>query len=172
MVELAMRSGALSTIYAEPVYESDKWEYQRGTDPKLIHVPAVFSSDRGKLLGVYAFAKFKDGADASTVMSKADIDGIKNRSRASGSGPWVTDYVEMAKKTVLRRLCKTLPLSPEFRETMQRDITTEYGTEDEPEPVKRKSAFAVHDAEVVDSDGQPDDALPDEPAGNPEDAVE
>ena len=47
-------------------------------------------------------------------MTKADVDAIRKRSKASGSGPWVTDYSEMGKKTVLRRMSKRWPLAPEL----------------------------------------------------------
>jgi hypothetical protein len=49
-------------------------------------------------------------------MTKREIDGIKNRSQSGNSGPWVTDYTEMAKKTVIKRLLKLADLSPEIAE--------------------------------------------------------
>ena len=64
---------------------------------------------------------FKDGTKQCDVMTKGEIDAIRKRSRASGSGPWVTDYNEMAKKTVFRRLSKWLPLSAEIREVVEAD---------------------------------------------------
>jgi hypothetical protein len=46
-------------------------------------------------------------------MDRNDVDAIRRRSRASSAGPWVTDYNEMAKKTVLRRHFKILPMATE-----------------------------------------------------------
>jgi recombination protein RecT len=61
----------------------------------------------------------KDGGVQFEVMSRSEIDGIRSRSKSSGSGPWVTDYPEMARKTVLRRLCKYLPMSSELASAME-----------------------------------------------------
>ena len=46
-------------------------------------------------------------------MRKDELDGIRKRSRASNNGPWVTDTAEMYKKTIIRRHCKSLQLSPD-----------------------------------------------------------
>jgi len=54
-------------------------------------------------------------------MTKAEIEAIRNRSRAGKSGPWVTDFAEMAKKTVVRRLSKMLPLSSEIMRHVEAD---------------------------------------------------
>ncbi len=54
-------------------------------------------------------------------MTKPEIDAIRKRSRASGSGPWVTDYAEMARKTVVRRLFKYLPASPEIATAFEKE---------------------------------------------------
>jgi len=54
-------------------------------------------------------------------MTREDIDSVRSRSRAGQSGPWVTDYNEMAKKTVFRRLTKWIPLSAEIRDAYERD---------------------------------------------------
>ena len=54
-------------------------------------------------------------------MSVDEIEAIRRRSKAGNSGPWVTDWNEMAKKTVFRRLTKWLPLSPEFRDAVEAD---------------------------------------------------
>jgi recombination protein RecT len=62
---------------------------------------------------VYAVAKLKDGACQFEVMGKNDVDAIRGRSKSANSGPWVTDYDQMAKKTVIRRLIKYLPISIE-----------------------------------------------------------
>jgi recombination protein RecT len=46
-------------------------------------------------------------------MPKSEIDSHRKRSKASSYGPWVTDYDEMAKKTVFRSVFKWLPISIE-----------------------------------------------------------
>ena len=46
-------------------------------------------------------------------MPKYKIDEHRKRSKSSGYGPWVTDYEEMAKKTVFRSIFKWLPISIE-----------------------------------------------------------
>lgn len=111
MIELARRSGEVSTMYMQSVYANDDFEYEFGLDPILRHKPAL--EDRGAFKFAYAVCKFKDGGYAFEVLSKYDIDKIRKRSQAGSSSysPWSTDYDEMAKKTVLRRLFKSLPSS-------------------------------------------------------------
>lgn len=131
MIVLARRTGNIPIIYSQAVHENDHFVVQWGTDEKLEHKPA--KEDRGELVAAYAIAKFsntftQDGLMSSQfdVMQKEDIDKIKARSRSGNNGPWVTDYPEMAKKTVLRRLFKYLPISIEIQEKIieeeQRDL--------------------------------------------------
>ena len=54
-------------------------------------------------------------------MSKDEVDAVRKRSRAANNGPWVTDYGEMAKKTVFKRLSKWLPVTPELQEAIAKD---------------------------------------------------
>ena len=61
------------------------------------------------------------------VMSRAEIEKVRGRSRASASGPWVTDFVEMAKKTVLRRLAKLAPMSVEDQRLVTADELADAG---------------------------------------------
>lgn len=112
MIELARRSGQISTIYAYCVHELDRFEYRLGLDPTIDHVPAT-GADPGPTIAVYAVAKLKDGGFQFEVMSRAEVEKIRKRSKAGNSGPWVTDFDEMAKKTVIRRLFKYLPVSIE-----------------------------------------------------------
>ena len=54
-------------------------------------------------------------------MTLAEVDAIRKRSRSGTSGPWVTDFDEMAKKTAIRRHSKRLTLSPEFADALEKD---------------------------------------------------
>lgn len=112
LIDLARRSGLLSTIYARVVREKDIFDFEFGLEDRLRHVPSALE-DPGEMVAVYAVCKMRDGGVQFEVMRKWEIDRIRARSKSSGDGPWVTDYEEMAKKTVLKRLCKMLPSSVE-----------------------------------------------------------
>lgn len=112
LIELMRRSGQLSSIRAVIVHERDRFSYRDGIEQVIDHEPFL-DGDPGAMRFVYAVAKLKDGSVQCEFMTKAQVDAIRSRSRASGSGPWVTDYEEMAKKTVIRRIAKVLPLSSE-----------------------------------------------------------
>lgn len=123
MIELSRRSGQIVSLTAHEVYENDKFEFEYGLNEKLSHKPAL--GERGNLVGVYAIAKIVGGGYQMDFMSKSDVDKIRARSKASGSGPWVTDYEEMAKKTVIRRLFKYLPVSIEVQKAVQTEERAE-----------------------------------------------
>lgn len=111
MMTLARRSGEISTITAEVVHNGDEFEFEHGLESKFRHKPKAPAG--ASVTHVWAMAKFKDGAHQLVVMLKSEVEQIRERSRAGNFGPWKTDYEEMAKKTVLRRLCKYLPLEPD-----------------------------------------------------------
>lgn len=114
-LELVRRSGQIRTVEAHCVYENDEFIYELGLKPRLEHKPHR-GDDRGELVAAYAIAWFKDGDSYQLeVMWRHEIDAIRSRSRSANSGPWVTDYDEMAKKTVVRRLCKYLPMSVDLQ---------------------------------------------------------
>jgi recombinational DNA repair protein RecT len=46
LIVLARRSGEISNIYAEAVYEGDRFEVELGLTPKLLHVPNYDSDER------------------------------------------------------------------------------------------------------------------------------
>lgn len=117
LVELAMRSGTVSSIFAQTICDRDNFTYDTGE----IHHRIDFKQERGPMYAAYCVVKFKDGGMHTEVMTKADIDRIRARSKASSQGPWATDYEEMAKKTVFRRASKWIQLSPEVQDALERD---------------------------------------------------
>lgn len=116
-VELAMRSGSVSSIHADVVCDMDKFSADTG----MVKHTVDYRAPRGKPFAVYCVIHFKDGATKSEVMTRDDVEAIRKRSRAGGAGPWVTDWNEMAKKTVAHRALKWVPLSPEIRDLVERD---------------------------------------------------
>lgn len=118
IAELAMRSGMISNIHADKVCDNDDFEYNIGEiTTHRIH----FRRPRGEAYAYYAIVTFKDGTKKCEVMSKDEVDAIRKRSKSPNNGPWVTDYDEMAKKTVFKRLSKWLPLSPELQKGIDID---------------------------------------------------
>jgi recombination protein RecT len=120
LMMLARRSGHVSTLYAKVVYQEDAYTIKYGIEPTLEHTPAD-SPDPGPMVAVYAVCRLKDGGVQYEWMWTREVEAIRKRSRAANDGPWVTDYEEMAKKTALRRLCKSLPLSPEVQRVVAAD---------------------------------------------------
>jgi len=114
LVNLARRSGQIAGVWANCVYKDEKHEYQAGTDPIIVHVPSPTPKRDEDLVAVYAVAEFKDGSKQAEWMWKWEIDQIRDRSRSSNDGPWVTHYAQMARKCPIRRLAKMLPASPDF----------------------------------------------------------
>ncbi len=125
IAELAMRSGFVANIHADKVCKNDEFEYNIGNIEKH---KINFMEERGEPYAYYAIVTFKDGSKKCEVMSKDEIDKIKERSAAweawlkyKKAGPWNSDYDEMAKKTVFKRLAKWIPQSPELRQAVDID---------------------------------------------------
>lgn len=115
LIDLAYRSGEVEVIQAHVVYENDEFTCEYGLDPKLTHKPA--DHDRGEPVKVYAVFKTKSGGFGFEVMSMDDVrKHAAKYSKAYGTGfsPWKTNFEEMAKKTVLKRVLKYAPLKSDF----------------------------------------------------------
>ena len=114
-------SGEITSIQAHVIYENDEFAWRQGIESGVDHKPK-FPGDRGRAIGAYAIAKFKDGSDPQIeVMDIAQIERVRAVSRAAKNGPWVQWWDEMARKTVFRRLSKWLPLDAETDTIMRRD---------------------------------------------------
>lgn len=122
LMDLAYRSGEVSSIQAHEVHENDVFEYEYGLEPKLKHIPAV--KERGSVIMYYAVLKLKNGGIGFEGMSREDVEKFAmKKSKAYRSGPWQTDFDEMAKKTVLKKVLKYAPLKTEFARAVATDET-------------------------------------------------
>ena len=126
MIDLARRSGQIISLQAYCVHEQDTFNYKLGLDPDIEHIPASVA-DRGKVTHVYAVAKLKGDGVQFEVMSRAEIEKVRTSSKAGNSGPWSSHWEEMAKKTVIRRLFKYLPVSIEAVRAVEIDEKTDRG---------------------------------------------
>lgn len=115
LVKLATDTGSVRNIYAHLIHEKDTFSQTLGTSPEIIHSPKL--GDRGKVIGVYAVAILQDGSKQIEVMDVSEIDEIKETSESwksfkagkSKSCIWNDYFDEMARKTIIKRICKYLP---------------------------------------------------------------
>lgn len=118
------QSGEVSKVSAQVVHENDHFIVKYGFDEDIEHSPPPLDQPRGKAIGAYATAVLKDGSRLLEVMSLEEIEKVRAVSRAAKNGPWVGWWGEMARKTVMRRLSKRLPMSTDLEEQIfSRDET-------------------------------------------------
>lgn len=125
-----VQSGDVSSLQTGLVYraemEAGAFLYEVGLEPPIRHRPML---DLGaedltddKIVAAYSIAKMKDGTVSVEVMRRGEIDRVREMSQTGATrdkkgnarvakGPWVDWFGEMARKTVMRRHSKTLPMS-------------------------------------------------------------
>lgn len=72
--------------------------------------------NNGAIIGAFAYVQYTDGGVTVDQMSKAEIDITRSKSRAKNAMAWSDFYSEMAKKTVIHRLCKHIELDMNARQ--------------------------------------------------------
>ena len=109
LCDIATQSGNIEFVQAKVVRKNDQYT-NTGVDSAPEHKYTAFG-DRGEIVGVYCVAKTSKGDYLTTEMDIEKINAIKDRSESAkrGSGPWITDFEEMAKKSVIRNAFKTWP---------------------------------------------------------------
>jgi recombination protein RecT len=143
------------------VYSEDEFNYWvDDSGEHLLHKPNVVAESRGSFLAAYAIAETKDEGIYMEVMSRSQIEQVRGVSKAK-KGPWFDWYDEMARKTVIRRLSKRLPMSTDLELVIQRDDSlydlSKAGGRDVAAPGGVAGAKAVLGLPKF-SDADPDDA--------------
>lgn len=118
------RAKAVLDLHPRAVYVGDEFSVKFTEDgPKLTHVPYYMRGTvQGLLTHVYAVARLRGGGRQLEVLTRADVDKHRARSRAKNSGPWVTDYDAMALKTAIRVIAKYLPKSSDMALSRALDV--------------------------------------------------
>ncbi len=114
-IKLAMNTGLVSYFDAHEVHELDDFDF--AYKPKYIRHKPFMSGDRGKVTCYYAAVRFRDGSEDFEVMTHAEVHAhmVKySKGATRADSPWKTAFNEQAKKTVIRRLVKRVPMSPEL----------------------------------------------------------
>ena len=151
LIDLAYRSGEVEVIQAHIVYAADKFEVQYGLEPKLTHIPA--DSNRGEPVKVYAVFKTKSGGFGFEVMSMEDVrKHAEKYSKAYGTSfsPWKTNFEEMAKKTVLKKVLKYAPLKSDFVRAITNDESIKSEISDDMSTIANENMFV--DYTIIDDE--------------------
>ena len=175
LAELAMRSGLVSYLHADVVREGDLFDYSigeiRGHSPWFLRRDEDKPAEPGQDIAAYAIARMKDGSTMCAVMSMDEVYSIRDNSQGwkafkagyTSQCPWdPSNWVseqEMKKKTALRRLSKLLPLSPEFRDAVEKDDEVEELLNVTPKPAQ--IAAPLFTAPQMQADPLPSDPEPD-----------
>ena len=146
LIKIATDSGSVRMVSCQLVYKNDKFLLEQGTVGKVTHHPDPFS-DRGDLVGVYTVASLIDGDCLIETMSMEQIKDVQKRSKAR-SGPWVTDFEEMMRKTCVKRASKYWPKTDRLGEAIQ-TLNDHEGFEAMQSPAT-EAAEKVRDEEVPD----------------------
>lgn len=121
-LKLLRQSGELKSIQSQIIYKNDEFEYYVDESGEhLKHKPNMFG-DRGDKVGAYAIAITKDGGVYIEVMTTEQINAVKSVSKTKDFGPWSGPFEsEMWRKTVLKRICKRLPMSTDIEHRFNSD---------------------------------------------------
>ena len=170
-IKLVRNSGAICNVVSRVVYSGDKFDYELGSNPKIVHIPKLVAEEQvdGDILYVYSQIWWNDPnvypRDDFEVMSKAQVDkiltDIVKKNRGKMPDPWKYHFSEQARKTVIKRHMKRLPMSPEMAHASDLDnraVTIE------PQPLHQIVRDMVEAAEKTTGDRLADD-LDDSPEG-------
>ena len=155
LIDLAYRSGEVEVIQSHIVYENDEFECNYGLEPTLKHVPAA--TNRGEPIKVYALFKTKSGGFGFEVMSMDDVRRHAekySKAYSSSFSPWKTNFEEMAKKTVLKRVLKYAPLKSDFVRGMAQDNTVKTSLSEDMYEVKNEVIYDTDYTEVDTETGE------------------
>ena len=121
-VQLAQRTGQYLCINVTEVKEGEYLGFDIASGRPKLGEPA---ENREALpdIGYLAYFKLLNGAEYYYYQTRQQIEAFKNRySPAANCGPWVSNFSEMAKKTVLKHLLKNFgPLTSEIAGALKAD---------------------------------------------------
>jgi len=132
LIKIITDMGAVKGIHADVICENDKYDYRKGSDPYLKHTPNI--KGRGKIIGVYAIAYYRDGGSIFEILNREEVEKIRATSESYKNekgrkySPWVTWEDEMYKKSAIKRLWKLLPKT-NFSDQLIAALSTEHENE-------------------------------------------
>jgi recombination protein RecT len=119
VIDLMHRAGAITAVKAEIIHERDTFQFEPAWAHPIHRVD--WFSDRGPMIGAYAYAEMKGGGTSRVVvMNRAEIEKIRDGSPGwryedqRKNSPWTLWPDRMWLKTVVHQLRKWVPTSTEY----------------------------------------------------------
>lgn len=164
------RANGVKNLNIGAVYEHDTFEWYT-RDGKFTMNHAQDWNPGGKLLGFFCTWADKDGNLHGERMSTDEVNEIRGRSDAykrylekGSTCPWVTDYNQMALKTVIKRAAKQWDLPLEIQHAMQDADVAEFG--DNRQVLKEARVRELSPENLPPASAPAPAALPAEPAAD------
>lgn len=129
LMKLARNSGEIASLTSQVVFEGEQFEVTLGDEERIDHKRRMDLGADAKIVAAYAIATLKNGEKIREVLTRRDIEKIRNANKDWQKGPWVTWEDEMSRKAATRRLNKKLPQSTD-RDDMGRPLNDAARLED------------------------------------------
>ncbi|MEW2568419.1 recombinase RecT [Streptomyces sp. NPDC047070] len=138
-IQLMHRSGEVGSVHVGEIRENDEVSFTPTAPAPDDFVHKVdIRKDRGEVTHVYAFGWMAGGARSAVVMlSKADAESIRDEyseayaeakaAKQLDSSFWHTHFLDMWKKSAVRRLFKLMPKSAELNRLADADDAGDAG---------------------------------------------
>lgn len=169
LVELARRSGEIETIDVQNVYRGESFTFDLGSNPRIDHQPDPSKKrDDNSIIATYGVVWMKDTRHPIIeVMSREQVEGIRKKSKQPDGDAWKWGWGEMARKTVIRRLSKRIPQTPDLEMALSLNDEAE-GLRDRPADGHARSEQAMSIESRL--TGEPES--PPEPVPEPEEEIQ
>lgn len=125
VIKLAHQSPLVASVRTALVADRDEFAYEwdesgTGASLRLTHKVNV-QPGPGRMVGVYAVGKLTNGERFIEYMTLDDCLQFRERhaprdKQGQMTGPWVTDFPPMCRKTVAKAVCKYMPKSTKLQE--------------------------------------------------------
>ena len=152
LMDLVKRSGEVAHFVARVVHENDEFDHHFDLEHGEVLKHRVNYEDPGGLKLAYAVCYYKDGQRQVEVMRKDQIDKIRSNSRSPDNGPWAQHTEEMWRKTVIRRICKYLPLTSDTTAVLEHDIQSDFDDDTWVDPANSGHDEPIGDNGTIEQD--------------------
>ncbi len=132
LIKLVLQSGEVESITAQVVYRGEECGIELGDNPSIRHIPSL-TTERidANIIAAYMVARMKNGRNVVELMTRKDIERIRASSKAKNAMAWTDWWGEMARKSVVRRGLKYLPMQTNAKMLIEEEDSQLSSTSDD-----------------------------------------